>query len=196
MMNLRFARVLKPSGYSAPRGKESAAERKRDGEMYAGVPRMLFVAGLIVCVATLAACRKASDARGATPGQELEPSRGALAGAWRWVASKEDGQVVRPVAAAESTVIALRPYGGYQEHTGESTLRGHYYFARGRMYALRDSSFVVLLLDSSRFFPRSNARPPAVAVRSLRSDTLTLSGTGADATLYTFVRVDLPPDGR
>jgi hypothetical protein len=86
-------------------------------------------------------------------------------------------------------VFEVGQYGRYHEESGGSALESHYTLAQGRLHQLQDTAFTVLLLDSSRFFPRGERQHPAVAVRSLSSDTLTLSGTGTDATLHTFVRV-------
>lgn len=106
--------------------------------------------------------------------------------------SERGGREIRPAGAADSTVVEIGPWGGYREHTGGSTMEGRYRLTQGRMYQVQDTAFVVLVLDSSRFFPRSAAQPLAVAVRTLAGDTLVLSGTGTDASLYTFVRVSRP----
>jgi hypothetical protein len=144
--------------------------------------------GMLACAVAAAGCEKTAP-RG-TDGDRATVSRqGAITGEWRWVASERDGQTVRPTGPADSMTFRIGRYGGYREEVGGSTLESHYAMAEGRLHQLQDTAFTVLLLDSSRFFPRGERQHPAVAVRSLSRDTLVLSGTGTDATLHTFVRV-------
>ena len=116
-------------------------------------------------------------------------SSGALTGYWRWVSSVRQGEVRRPTTPAESLVFRIGPYGGYQERAGEATLTTRYWFADGYLTQTQDSSFTVLLMDSSLFFRRSVEDYHGVAVRQFDGRTLFLSGTGTDATLHTFIRV-------
>jgi hypothetical protein len=145
--------------------------------------------GMLACLIAAAGCEKAPPRPAADAAAGAAPGQASLAGEWRWVASKRDGQVVRPTAPADSMIFRVGRYGAYREETGGSTLESRYSLAQGRLHQLQDTAFTVLLLDSSRFFPRSQRQHPAVAVRSLSGDTLILSGTGTDATLHTFVRV-------
>jgi hypothetical protein len=148
-------------------------------------------AGLSACVLGVVGCDERSPGAAA---QEPIPhvSDHTLAGAWRWVASEREGEVVRPAGPADGLVLELGRLGTYREHRSGSVLRGHYAFARGQLFHLQDTSFVVLMMDSSRFFPISGRYSPAIAIRSFRGDTLVFSGTGTDATLYTFVHTEGP----
>jgi hypothetical protein len=148
--------------------------------------------GVLACVIAVAACGKAPSRQGKNDNGGAASGQGALMGEWRWVASERGGQTVRPAGSADSMTFRIGPYGGYREEVGGSAMESHYVLAQGRLHQLRDTSFTVLLLDSSRFFPRDEREHPAVAVRSLSGDTLVLSGTGTDATLHTFVRVANP----
>lgn len=147
--------------------------------------------GLVVCVLGGVGCGGPSSGAGAQPHVSLASERG-LAGAWRWVSSERDGEVVRPSGAADSVVLELGPLGTYREHSRESTVKGRYAFAQGRLFHLQDTAFVVLMMDASHFFPRAEKSAAAIAIRSFRGDTLVVSGTGTDATLYTFVSAGPP----
>lgn len=149
--------------------------------------------GMLACSILVAACQKGPPPR-ATDGEPETASGGvALAGNWRWVTSERAGQIVRPAGPADSLVLSIGLFGGYEEHANGSTLESRYWLAQGRLYQLRDSMFVVLVLDTSSFFPRYEQRPRAVAVRSMTADSLVLSGTGTDATFHTFARVASQP---
>lgn len=145
--------------------------------------------GLLGCAIAAAGCEKTPPRPAADATTEAPQTMGALVGEWRWVASRRDGQEVRPTGPADSMAFRVGRYGEYREETGGSALESRYSLAQGRLHQLQDTAFTVLLLDSSRFFPRGERQHPAVAVRSLARDTLILSGTGTDATLHTFVRV-------
>jgi hypothetical protein len=147
---------------------------------------------LFACAIATSGCREVPPAKETAFEQGTGARNEGLAGEWRWVSSTRANQVIRPVAKADSTVIEIGPWGAYREYSRGSTLRGHYRLAEGRMYQLQDTAFVVLLLDSSRFFTRSGPSSPAIAIRSLSRDSLALSGTGTDSSLYTFVRVERP----
>jgi hypothetical protein len=149
------------------------------------------VAGVasVACAVAASACGDTSSGK-APAGERGGGARNdGLAGEWRWVASEQDGRVTRPGGAADSAVIEIGAWGAYREYTHGSTLQGHYRMGQGRMYRLDDSAYVVLVLDSSRFFPPSGSPTPSVAVRALGGDSLVLSGTGSDTSFYTFVRV-------
>jgi hypothetical protein len=134
------------------------------------------------------------------PGQDTdfrEPDRQrsaeTLAGEWRWVQSARDGQVMRRAGTADRITVRIGAWGEYWEHMNGRLLSGHYKYAQGRLQRLQDSAFVVLVLDSSRFFPSGEGRQPMVAIRSFKADSMFLSGTGEDATLHTFVKVPWTP---
>lgn len=145
---------------------------------------------MLACAMAFAACEKSAPRQGTGGDTATASNRNVLRGEWRWVASRRGSEVVRPTGPADSMAFELRARGGYRESVGGSTLQGHYSQGRGQLYQLQDSTFTVLVLDSSRFFPRDERQRSAVAVRSLAHDTLVLSGTGTDTTLYTFVRVN------
>lgn len=149
--------------------------------------------GMLTCMVAAAACQKAPSRQMTVGDTATASSQEGLSGDWRWVASEGGGRVERPTGAADSVTVHIGAYGGYREEIGGSTLQSRYSLAHGHLNELRDTAFTVLLLDSSRFFPRGEREHPAVAVRSLSGDTLVLSGTGTDATLHTFVRVDHHP---
>lgn len=114
-----------------------------------------------------------------------------LAGYWRWVQTRSDGEIVRPTMPADSFVFRIGPYGNYREFADGKMREGRYWVAKGQLYAMRDSAYLVLMFDSSGFFSPSDHPLPAAAVRDLTSRTLVLSGTGTDATVHTFERVTL-----
>jgi len=147
--------------------------------------------GLLVCAMGATGCGSHSAGEKAPERAPRAGERG-LAGAWRWVESQRGGKVVRPVSAEDSMVLVLGRLGTYREHTRESSLKGRYAFARGHLYRLQDTSYTVLLIDSSRFFPSEASYGAAIAIRSFSGDTLVVSGTGTDATFYTFVPADAP----
>ena len=113
---------------------------------------------------------------------------GYLAGYWRWVSTQRDSTVTRPMTPQDALVFRLGPWGGYQERVGEEILTSRYYYAEGKSPG-QDSSYTVLLMDSSLFFPRATEDYHGVAIRDSDGRILVLSGTGTDATLHTFSRV-------
>lgn len=147
--------------------------------------------GALACAMSAVACAGPS-LEGAAPDSASGARERTLAGAWRWVATEREGETVRPVDAADRVVLVLGAWGTYREYTGGSEIRGRYAFARGHLFQLQDTSFIVLMMDSSRFFPRPDHSSPAIAIRSFRGDTLIFSGTGADASFHTFVSTELP----
>lgn len=157
--------------------------------MIASVRRVRGI-GMMACAIALAGCEKTRPSPPAEGAAEAPGAMASLVGGWRWVATKRGDEVVRPSGPSDSMVFRIGKYGAYREESGGSALASHYSLAQGRLHQLQDTAFTVLLLDSSRFFPRGERRQPAVAVRSLSKDTLVLSGTGTDATLHTFVRVE------
>jgi hypothetical protein len=155
--------------------------------MFRSVQRLSGI-GLLACMTAAAACEKTQPRPAAEAAGETARSGGSLLGEWRWVESRRGEETARPTGPADSMTFQIGRYGGYREAVGRSTLESHYALAKGYLHQLQDTAFTVLLLDSSRFFPRGERQQPAVAVRALSADTLVLSGTGTDATLHTFVR--------
>ena len=150
-------------------------------------------AGLVAFTVIAAACQDGSPGPEATRDASTDSGSVALFGEWRWVASEVGERVIRPSGPADSTTFEVRPLGLYREYTRGASLSGHYSLAEGRLYQTQDTAFTVLMLDSSRFFPRSGNLGPAIAVRSIRGDSLFLSGTGTDSSFHTFVRMAPAP---
>lgn len=143
-------------------------------------------------IGTIAFALGAAACEQGIPADLVEAERdtaGSLAGYWRWVASERGGEVVTPSRRADSVVFKLGPYGGYLERTGDALLQSRYWFASGRLNQLQDTTFVVLLMDTSAFFPLSVETYHGAAVRAFDGDSLVLSGTGSDASLHIFIRV-------
>ena len=152
----------------------------------------LYLVGLFACSILVTGCQDRPSGEEPRDSNAQSPTPG-LVGEWRWVASERAGQVIRPTGPADSTTFEVGPLGLYREYSRGSLLSGHYSLAEGRLYQTQDTAFTVLMLDSSRFFPRSGDRRAAIAVRYIRGDTLFLSGTGTDSTFHTFVRVRHSP---
>ena len=130
--------------------------------------------------------------RASTENPEWVPAQGSessgIAGQWAWVESRQGDEVRRPTAAADSLVMGIGAYGGYREYVEETLLRSRYWIAEGTQSVRQDTTYTVLVFDSSSFFPR-NGEIRAAAVRNMTPDSLFLSGVGTDATLHTFIRV-------
>ena len=150
-------------------------------------------AGLFAFSISAAGCQDRPLGEGAQPDRDAESRDTTLFGEWRWVASERGSEVIRPTNPSDSTTIEVGLLGRYREYTRGAPFSGRYSMAEGRLYQTQDTAFTVLMLDSSRFFPRSGDLGAAIAVRSLRGDSLFLSGTGTDTTFYTFVRVQRTP---